>query len=57
MRKPTLGRFRHLVMLVPLGAAVGAVGGLIWQDVLFGMAVGVGFGVVYGLLFALRNVK
>jgi len=44
-------------MLVPLGAAVGAVGGLIWQDVLFGMAVGVGFGVVYGLLFALRNVK
>jgi RsiW-degrading membrane proteinase PrsW (M82 family) len=36
---------------------LGAIGGSIWNDLLFGIAVGAGFGVVYGLLFALRNVR
>ena len=29
-----LGRWRHVVILVPLGAAVGALGGLVWDDFL-----------------------
>jgi RsiW-degrading membrane proteinase PrsW (M82 family) len=37
--------------------AVGAIGGLVWKDLLFGIAVGGGFAVLYGLLFALRNVR
>jgi RsiW-degrading membrane proteinase PrsW (M82 family) len=46
-----------LAILVPLGLAIGAIGGLVWSDLLFGMAVGAGFAVLYGLLFALRNVR
>jgi hypothetical protein len=55
--KRSLGRWKHIVILVPLGAVFGLAGGLIWNDLLFGVAVGVGFGVAYGLLFALRNAK
>jgi hypothetical protein len=45
------------VILVPLGTAVGALGGLVWDDFLVGIAVGAGFGAAFGLLLALRNVK
>jgi hypothetical protein len=57
LRSPSLGRWKHLAILVPLGLAIGAIGGLVWSDLLFGMAVGAGFAVLYGLLFALRNVR
>jgi len=52
-----LGRWKHLVTLLPLGIAVGAIGGLIWHDLFYGLAVGAGFAVFYGLIFALRNVR
>jgi RsiW-degrading membrane proteinase PrsW (M82 family) len=52
-----LGRWRHLAILIPLGLATGAIGGLVWKDLLFGIAVGAGFAALYGLLFALRNVR
>ncbi len=55
MRSARLGRWRHLAILFPLGLGVGALGGLVWHDLLFGLAVGAGFAVLYGLLFALRN--
>ena len=48
------GRWRHLVVLVPLGVAVGAVAGFGFDDLLFGLAAGAAFGVVFGLLFAWR---
>ena len=53
----SLGRWQHIVVLIPLGAVVGLLGGLIWNDLLFGVGVGAGFGVLYGLLLAVRNVK
>jgi hypothetical protein len=53
----SLGRWKHLVILLPLGVAIGAVGGLIWNDLLFGLAIGAGFGIFYGLIFALRNAR
>ncbi len=43
--------------MFPLGVAIGAVGGLIWNDFLFGLAVGAGFAVFYGLIFAIRNAR
>ena len=52
-----LGRWQHIVVLIPLGAVVGLIGGLIWNDLLFGVGVGAGFGALYGLLLAVRNVK
>jgi RsiW-degrading membrane proteinase PrsW (M82 family) len=42
---------------LPLGLAVGALVGLIWNDLLFGMAAGAGFAVFFGLIFAIRNVR
>jgi hypothetical protein len=52
-----LGRWKHLVTLPPLGLAVGAVAGLIWDDFPFGLAAGAGFAVFFGLILALRNVR
>jgi len=49
-----LGRWRHLVLLLPLGVAFGTVVGVLFHDVLFGLGVGAGFGAVFGLLFAWR---
>ena len=57
MRSPSLGRWKHLAILIPRGLAIGAIGGLVWKDLLFGIAVGGGFAVLYGVLFALRNVR
>ncbi len=53
----SLGRWRHIVLLVPLGVAVGAVVGLLWDDIVFGLLAGAGLGAAFGLLFALRNVR
>jgi RsiW-degrading membrane proteinase PrsW (M82 family) len=57
LRSLRLGRWKHLATLLPLGLALGAIGGLIGHELLFGIAVGAGFAVFYGLLFALRNVQ
>jgi nitrogen fixation-related uncharacterized protein len=57
LRSPPLGRWKHLAILIPLGLAIGAIGGLVWNDLLFGIAVGAGLATLYGLLFALRNVR
>jgi RsiW-degrading membrane proteinase PrsW (M82 family) len=57
LRRLQLGRWKHLVTLLPLGLALGTIGGLVGRDLLFGVAVGAGFAVLYGLLFALRNVQ
>ncbi|MEW5825855.1 MAG: hypothetical protein AB1778_03405 [Candidatus Bipolaricaulota bacterium] len=50
-------RWRHLATLLPLGAAVGFLAGLGFSDVLSGLGIGVGFGLLYGLWFAFRNPK
>lgn len=48
-------RWKHLVRLVPMGALVGLAVGLIFQDVLYGLAVGCVLGLLLGLMFAARN--
>jgi hypothetical protein len=40
-----------------MGVAVGTLFGVLWNDTLFGTAVGAGFGTAFGLLLALRNVR
>ena len=50
-------RWRHLLFLVPLGLAIGLAVGWIFRDVLFGVTVGGGMGVAFGLLLALRNPR
>lgn len=48
-------RWKHLVRLVPLGAAVGLVFGYLFQDLVYGLLVGCVFGFLLGLMFAARN--
>jgi len=57
MGKPDLrrSRWRHLLILIPLGAGVGLVMGLIFRDIAFGVGVGAALGAGFGLLFAVRN--
>jgi len=55
-RLPT-SRWRHLLILVPLGLAIGLAIGWIFRDLLFGVAVGGALGAAYGLLLALRNPR
>ena len=50
-------RWRHLLTLVPLGAGVGLIMGLLFRDVLYGLGIGAAFGSAFGLMFALRNPK
>jgi len=50
-------RWRHLLFLLPLGLAIGLAVGWIFEDLLFGVAVGGGMGVAFGLLLALRNPR
>jgi hypothetical protein len=45
------------MILVPLGAGIGLVLGLLWRDVAFGVGVGAAFGAGFGLLFAVRNPR
>ncbi len=49
-----LGRWRHLVVLLPLGVAVGAAAGFGFDDLVFGLEMGAALGLVLGLLFAWR---
>lgn len=50
-------RFRHVLILVPLGALVGLAVGLIFHDEAYGVAVGAGIGAGLGLLLAVRNPR
>jgi hypothetical protein len=55
MRSLGLGRWRHLAILVLLGAGVGFVIGLIFRDLGFGVAAGSVLGLLYGILLTIRN--
>ena len=57
MRRLADSRWRHAMILVPLGAGIGLVVGLLWRDVAFGVGVGAAFGAGFGLLFAVRNPR
>lgn len=57
MRRVTGSRWRHALILVPLGAGIGLVVGLLFQDVAFGVGVGAAFGAGFGFLFAVRNPR
>ena len=48
-------RWRHVLTMLPLGAAIGLVIGLIFRDLLFGVGVGAALGCAFGLLLAVRN--
>jgi len=50
-------RWRHVAILLPLGAAIGVIVGAILRDVWFGVRVGVVLGGLFGLLLAIRNPK
>ena len=50
-------RWRHVLVLIPLGLAIGLAIGWIFRDPVFGVAVGGGMGVAFGLLLALRNPR
>jgi hypothetical protein len=52
-----VSRWRHLLFLFPCGLLIGLVVGWIFRDLLFGVAVGSGMGVAFGLLLALRNPR
>jgi len=49
------GRTRHFALLLPIGLAVGAVVGVGFHDVLFGLAAGAIFGLALGLLLTLQT--
>jgi len=49
------GRARHFALLLPMGLAVGAVAGVGFHDVLFGLAAGAIFGLALGLLLTLQT--
>jgi len=46
---------RHLLILLPLGAAVGILAGLLFHDILFGLVVGLAIGAGFSIMFALRT--
>lgn len=46
---------RHGRVLLPLGAAIGAGVGYLWEDVVFGLLVGIAFGAAWALLLALHT--
>ncbi|MGB2982297.1 MAG: hypothetical protein WBC63_00365 [Candidatus Bipolaricaulia bacterium] len=57
MRRLLDSRWRHFLILLPLGSGVGLVVGILFRDVAFGVGAGAAFGAVFGLLFAVRNPR
>ena len=55
LRRILSSRWRHVLILLPLGAAVGTVFGFAFSDLAYGVMIGLAFGAGFGLLFALRN--
>jgi len=50
-------RWRHVIILLPLGAAVGLVMGIVFRDLWFGLGVGALLGALFGFLLAIRNPR
>jgi len=50
-------RWRHVILLLPLGAVVGLAMGAIFRDLWFGLGVGALLGALFGLLLAIRNPR
>lgn len=50
-------RWRHVLLLIPLGLTIGLAIGWIFRDLVFGVAVGGGMGAAFGLLLAVRNPR
>ncbi|UCF09702.1 MAG: hypothetical protein JSW65_06470 [Candidatus Bipolaricaulota bacterium] len=46
---------RHARILLPLGAAIGAGVGYLWSDLVFGVLVGLAFGVAWALVLSLHT--
>lgn len=55
MRKLLRGRAKHFVLLLPMGLVVGALVGVGFHDIIFGLVVGLGFGFALALLFTLQT--
>ena len=56
-RRLLASRWRHVLILLPLGAVIGTAFGLLFSDLAYGVMIGLAFGAGFGLLFALRNPK
>lgn len=54
-RRLLRGKARHFVFLLPMGLVVGALVGIGFHDVLFGLAVGAVLGLAFTLLFTLQT--
>ena len=52
-----VSRWRHVLFLLPLGLVIGLAIGWIFEDLLFGVLMGGGMGVAFGLLLAVRNPR
>ncbi len=48
-------RWRHMILLLPMGAVIGIATGVLFRDIGFGFAVGCLMGALFGVLFAVRN--
>jgi uncharacterized membrane protein len=57
MRSLSRSRWRHALILIPLGAVVGVLVGVLFRDIAFGVCVGAALGAGLGLLFAARNPR
>ena len=55
LRRLGRSRARHVLVLAPLGAAIGTLVGVVFRDLLFGLAIGSVLGVLFGAVFALRT--
>ncbi len=54
-KRPSSGKLRHFVILIPLGLAVGAIVGLLFRDPLFGLLSGFVLGVLLASIFAIQT--
>ncbi len=55
MRRLLTGKGKHFMLLLPMGLVIGALVGVGFHDVLFGLAVGAIFGFALALLFTLQT--
>ncbi|MCD6136562.1 hypothetical protein J7J63_07630 [Candidatus Bipolaricaulota bacterium] len=55
MRRLLRGKGKHFMLLLPMGLVIGALVGVGFHDVLFGLTVGAIFGLALALLFTLQT--